>query len=158
MVCIYPGNKYVTKSNDYVWNDYRLLCRRVFAWFTGRWWTFTGLAAWKRCWWNTWHMDSLSAYPIDFRRPGGKCGDSLFHCGKSSKTGQIPFFINPMKNFPVIVFDFETTGLSPQYGDRAIEIGAVLIENKMVTDRFQSLMNPGSVPLLNHTRVSITTW
>ena len=25
----------------------------------------------------------------------------------------------------VIVLDFETTGLSPDYGDRAIEIGAV---------------------------------
>ena len=48
-----------------------------------------------------------------------------------------------MDNFPVIVLDFETTGLSPQYGDRAIEIGAVLIENNRVTDRFQSLMNPG---------------
>ena len=48
-----------------------------------------------------------------------------------------------MNNFPVIVLDFETTGLSPQYGDRAIEIGAVLIENNMVVDRFQSLMNPG---------------
>jgi DNA polymerase-3 subunit epsilon len=48
-----------------------------------------------------------------------------------------------MSNFPVIVFDFETTGLSPQYGDRAIEIGAVLIENNRVVDRFQSLMNPG---------------
>ena len=44
---------------------------------------------------------------------------------------------------PVIVFDFETTGLSPQQGDRAIEIGAVLIENNQVVDRFQSLMNPG---------------
>ncbi|MCD6152226.1 MAG: 3'-5' exonuclease [Deltaproteobacteria bacterium] len=43
----------------------------------------------------------------------------------------------------VIVLDFETTGLSPKYGDRAIEIGAVLIENNRVTDRFQSLMNPG---------------
>jgi len=43
----------------------------------------------------------------------------------------------------VIVLDFETTGLSPRYGDRAIEIGAVLIENNMITDRFQSLMNPG---------------
>ena len=48
-----------------------------------------------------------------------------------------------MNNFPVIVLDFETTGLSPQYGDRAIEIGAVLIENNIVIDRFQSLMNPG---------------
>ncbi len=46
-------------------------------------------------------------------------------------------------NDPVIVFDFETTGLSPQYGDRAIEIGAVRIEDNNVTDRFQSLMNPG---------------
>ena len=48
-----------------------------------------------------------------------------------------------MSNFPVIVLDFETTGLSPQYGDRAIEIGAVLIEKNRVVDRFQSLMNPG---------------
>jgi len=46
-------------------------------------------------------------------------------------------------NSSVIVLDFETTGLAPQYGDRAIEIGAVLIENHTVTDRFQSLMNPG---------------
>ncbi|NIA18975.1 MAG: 3'-5' exonuclease [Xanthomonadaceae bacterium] len=46
-------------------------------------------------------------------------------------------------NVSVIVLDFETTGLSPNYGDRAIEIGAVLIENNQVTDRFQSLMNPG---------------
>lgn len=48
-----------------------------------------------------------------------------------------------MGNYPVIIFDFETTGLSPNYGDRAIEIGAVLIENNVITDRFQSLMNPG---------------
>jgi len=48
-----------------------------------------------------------------------------------------------MKNAPVIVLDFETTGLSPDYGDRAIEIGAVLVENNEVTDSFQSLMNPG---------------
>ena len=48
-----------------------------------------------------------------------------------------------MNNFPVIVLDFETTGLSPQYGDRAIEIGAVLIEHNVIVDRFQSLMNPG---------------
>ena len=48
-----------------------------------------------------------------------------------------------MGNFPVIVFDFETTGLSPRQGDRAIEIGAVLVENGKVIDRFHSLMNPG---------------
>ena len=43
----------------------------------------------------------------------------------------------------VVVLDFETTGLSPRQGDRAIEIGAVLIEQGKVTDRFQQLMNPG---------------
>ena len=48
-----------------------------------------------------------------------------------------------MGNYSVIVLDFETTGLSPNYGDRAIEIGAVLIENNVIMDRFQSLMNPG---------------
>lgn len=48
-----------------------------------------------------------------------------------------------MNNLPVIVLDFETSGLSPRYGDRAIEIGAVRIENSMIVDRFQSLMNPG---------------
>jgi DNA polymerase-3 subunit epsilon len=46
-------------------------------------------------------------------------------------------------NYSVVVLDFETTGLSPNYGDRAIEIGAVLIENNQIIDRFQSLMNPG---------------
>lgn len=44
---------------------------------------------------------------------------------------------------PVIVFDFETTGLSPQHGDRPIEVGAVVVENQEIIDRFQSLMNPG---------------
>ncbi len=42
-----------------------------------------------------------------------------------------------------IVLDFETTGLSPDMGDRAIEIGAVRIENGQITGRFQELMNPG---------------
>lgn len=43
----------------------------------------------------------------------------------------------------VIVLDFETTGLSPDQGDRAIEIGAVRLEQGVITDRFQRLMNPG---------------
>lgn len=50
---------------------------------------------------------------------------------------------NPKRADTVVVLDFETTGLSPNYGDRAIEIGAVRIEHGRVTDRFQSLMNPG---------------
>ncbi|MFA7537263.1 MAG: 3'-5' exonuclease [Desulfuromonadales bacterium] len=48
-----------------------------------------------------------------------------------------------MGNYSVVVLDFETTGLSPDSGDRVIEVGAVLIENNRITDRFQSLMNPG---------------
>ena len=43
----------------------------------------------------------------------------------------------------VVVLDFETTGLSPGAGDRAIEIGAVRIDGGEVTARFQELMNPG---------------
>ena len=44
---------------------------------------------------------------------------------------------------PVIVFDFETTGHAPKYGDRPIEVGAVRIEQGIIVDRFQELMNPG---------------
>ena len=43
----------------------------------------------------------------------------------------------------VVVLDFETTGLSPGQGDRAIEVGAVLIEQGRVVGHFQQLMNPG---------------
>ena len=43
----------------------------------------------------------------------------------------------------VVVLDFETTGLSPAKGDRAIEIGAVKVKDGSITERFQSLMNPG---------------
>lgn len=43
----------------------------------------------------------------------------------------------------VIILDFETTGLSPDHGDRAIEIGAIKLVNGKVTERFQALMNPG---------------
>jgi DNA polymerase-3 subunit epsilon len=43
----------------------------------------------------------------------------------------------------LIILDFETTGLSPDNGDRAIEIGAVKLVDGVITDRFQELMNPG---------------
>jgi len=43
----------------------------------------------------------------------------------------------------VIVVDFETTGMSPDHGDRAIEVGAVKLDKGEVVDRFQYLMNPG---------------
>ena len=51
-----------------------------------------------------------------------------------------------MKHRPantVIVLDFETTGLSPNQGDRVIEIGAVRVEDGQIRDRFQRLMYPG---------------
>jgi DNA polymerase-3 subunit epsilon len=43
----------------------------------------------------------------------------------------------------VVVLDFETSGMSPERGDRAIEIGAVRLVDDRIVDRFQSLMNPG---------------
>jgi DNA polymerase-3 subunit epsilon len=42
----------------------------------------------------------------------------------------------------IVVLDFETTGLSASGGDRAIEIGAVAIENGKITDKYQSLIRP----------------
>ena len=48
-----------------------------------------------------------------------------------------------MRADSLIILDFETTGLSPDMGDRAIEIGAVRLENGQVVDKFQALMNPG---------------
>ncbi len=44
---------------------------------------------------------------------------------------------------PVVVIDFETTGLSPDMGDRATEIAAVLIRDGRIVDQYQSLMNAG---------------
>lgn len=42
----------------------------------------------------------------------------------------------------VVVFDFETTGMSPQQGDRVIEIGAVRLEAGRSVAHFESLINP----------------
>ncbi len=44
---------------------------------------------------------------------------------------------------PIAVIDFETTGMSPDMGDRPTEVAIVLSEGGRVVDRFQSLMNPG---------------
>ena len=43
----------------------------------------------------------------------------------------------------VAVLDFETTGLSPDLGDRPTEIAIALVEDGRIVDRFQNLMNPG---------------
>ncbi|MBN4075271.1 MAG: DNA polymerase III subunit epsilon [SAR86 cluster bacterium] len=45
-----------------------------------------------------------------------------------------------MKTFAVI--DFETTGLSPDHGDRVTEVGVVILSNGKIVDRYQSLINP----------------
>ena len=45
-----------------------------------------------------------------------------------------------------IAIDFETTGLSA-YSDRIIEVGAVVFENGVATNKFETLINPGiSIP------------
>lgn len=41
-----------------------------------------------------------------------------------------------------IVFDVETTGLSPQDGHRIIEIAAMKVKGMQVVDKFYSLINP----------------
>ncbi len=44
---------------------------------------------------------------------------------------------------PVVVIDFETTGRSPDYGDRATEIAAALIRDGRAVDQHQSPMKVG---------------
>lgn len=69
----------------------------------------------------------------------------------------MPFISSSLSADTVVVLDFETSGLSPTQGDRAIEIGAVLIERGKITERFQRLMNPGfriSYFIQNYTGIS----
>ena len=44
----------------------------------------------------------------------------------------------------VAVIDFETTGMSPDMGDRATEVAVVIVEGGTIVDRYQSLMNTGA--------------
>ena len=46
------------------------------------------------------------------------------------------------KQAEYVVFDVETTGLSPQGGDRIVEIAAVRVKNSKIVDTFESLINP----------------
>jgi DNA polymerase-3 subunit alpha (Gram-positive type) len=47
-----------------------------------------------------------------------------------------------------VVFDVETTGLSPLNGDRIIEIAAVKVKDQNVAGTFCSLVNPGrAIPI-----------
>lgn len=44
----------------------------------------------------------------------------------------------------VAVIDFETTGLSPDMGDRATEVAVVVVDDGKIVERYQSLMNTGA--------------
>ena len=44
----------------------------------------------------------------------------------------------------VAVIDFETTGMSPDQGCRATEVGVVIVADGRIVDRYQSLMNSGA--------------
>jgi len=46
------------------------------------------------------------------------------------------------KNAEYVIFDVETTGLSPQRGDRIVEIAAVRVKGLKIVDTFESLINP----------------
>ena len=48
-----------------------------------------------------------------------------------------------MKNKRLIMLDTETTGLKPEAGHRVIEIGAVVLENRQLTDEtYHQYLNP----------------
>jgi DNA polymerase-3 subunit alpha (Gram-positive type) len=47
-----------------------------------------------------------------------------------------------IKHSEFVIFDVETTGLSPLDGDRIVEIAAVKIKDGKVVDKFYSLVNP----------------
>ena len=51
--------------------------------------------------------------------------------------------IAPNRDTTYAVVDFETTGLNPHDGDRAIEIGISLFSGGREVDTFASLINPG---------------
>jgi len=46
-------------------------------------------------------------------------------------------------NNPLAFIDFETTGLSPEGGDRVIEVGIAVLDGGRIVDRYQSFINPG---------------
>lgn len=62
-----------------------------------------------------------------------------------------------IKTAEFIVFDVETTGLSPTDGDRIIEIAAMKVKGLQVVDRFYSLVNPRRSLPAEATRINLIT-
>lgn len=76
--------------------------------------------------------------------------DKSFWITKGNQKGDI-------KKLKYVVFDIETTGFSIER-DKIIEIGAVKIENGVITDRFQSFVNPEmKIPSITSDLTGITT-
>ncbi len=50
--------------------------------------------------------------------------------------------LDPLDRLPLVFFDTETTGTSPAWGHRVIEIGIVRVEGGRVTGEYQQLLNP----------------
>ena len=49
---------------------------------------------------------------------------------------------HPLNETTFAVFDVETTGLSPHYGDRVCEVGCLRVRGGRVLERFDSLVDP----------------
>lgn len=49
-----------------------------------------------------------------------------------------------MIHTPLVILDFESTGLRPERGDRIIEVGLVRIDGNRITQRYSSLVNCGA--------------
>lgn len=45
-----------------------------------------------------------------------------------------------MLNEPIIILDFETTGLRSEYGDRVIEVAALRVQGRNIVERFETLV------------------
>lgn len=78
-------------------------------------------------------------------------------CKLVKNVSEVSEISNSKRADSLVILDFETTGLSPNIGDRAIEIGAVRLVNGEITERFQELMNPGqrvSAFIENYTGIS----
>ncbi len=62
--------------------------------------------------------------------------------------------MNSIKNQEFVIFDVETTGLSPAGGDRIIEIAALKIKDLKAVEEFHSLIDPQRAIFADSIRVN----